>query len=583
MSRRAVAVVYVLALLSGGALGQSPPPEPRIEAHTLEVGEITRRYRIALPEEPWGAPLLLALHDGASSGEALLATTDLAAAATARGWAVAFPSSGGVFWDAALTRTGRSSDVSAADDVSFLRALVADAAERFEIDAARVAAVGLGNGAAMVVEALCVAPGWLAGAVLVAGLPWDYQLAGCEARATSTLLVIGEDDPSYPIAGAALEGADPPTGTLALDASAAFLARVNGCNAVASPASGVASANNCDAPFGTVVVADAGHHWFSPSDPVNPSTLETSNVALDFLDGHDWQAAVRTPPAFSGAAGVPRSWFLYLPPSFDAADPPGLVTVLHGRPGSGPAMAIITDLNSVAEEAGFAVLYPESYLDTWNYTEGFPGRPQYPVSDVDFLRRLSVALSESVPLDPERSYVTGFSNGGFMTQRLACAATDTFAAFAFVGSSLPSEIAPVCDPAQVAPIMYMHGSEDVSVPWDGTAVPEGGGRTRLVSLPVPDTIRYWTTRNACVYYPARQAEPVDPATGTRVVRLRYEDCLLGSDVLVYVIEGGGHNWPGVPGRISEAIAGRVNRTIHAGWEVWRFFEPLRLDRSAATP
>ena len=573
------ALALLMALLCGGASAQNATAAPRVEAVELEVDGVPRRYRIVLPAEPTGAPLLLALHDAVSSGEALLATTDLAAAATARGWAVAFPSSGGLLWDGGRTRSGRSGGLSAVDDVAFLQALATHAAGRFGVDAARPSALGFGNGAVMTLETLCTAPGWLTGAVLVAGLPWDYQLQGCEAQATPLLLLYGEHDPSYPPSGQDVEGADPPAATLSLSAASTFLAQINGCATAPDVVPGLAVGIGCKAPFGSIVVADAGHHWFSPTDPVNPSNLDASAVALAFLEGEDWAATVPTAPAFTGMDGFPRSWFLYLPSSFDAADPPALVAALHGRTGNGPGMAFITDLNVVAEREGFAAVYPESYVDTWNYTEDFLGTVPFPTSDVDYLKRLAGALAAQVPTDPSRAFVTGFSNGGFMTQRMACSGTDVFAGFAVVGATLPAEIDPLCTSAVRAPLLYMHGTDDASVAFGGTSLPLEDGRPRILNLPAVDTIRFWTLHNVCVSYPAPEEGPVDPLSGTRVVHLPYTDCLTGSDVQVYVIEGGGHNWPGVPNRLSEGIAGRVNQQIHASQEIWDFFEPLRLRTS----
>ena len=58
-------------------------------AETVRLGE--RWYEIALPAQPEGAPLILALHGGGGSPDSFAKASGLARAATRAGFAVAFP------------------------------------------------------------------------------------------------------------------------------------------------------------------------------------------------------------------------------------------------------------------------------------------------------------------------------------------------------------------------------------------------------------------------------------------------------------------------------------------------------------
>lgn len=50
------------------------------------------------------------------------------------------------------------------------------------------------------------------------------------------------------------------------------------------------------------------------------------------------------------------------------------------------------------------------------------------------------------------------------------------------------------------------------------------------------------------------------------------DCSAGHELQQIVILGGGHNWPGRPGRLPVEIAGEVNLDLDASRYIWEFFE-----------
>ena len=108
--------------------------------------------------------------------------------------------------------------------------------------------------------------------------------------------------------------------------------------------------------------------------------------------------------------GVERSYRLRAPPSFHNAERAPLVVVLHGATGNAGRVELRYHWDSLSDRDGFFVVYPQGVLDQWNAALD-PGG----VDDVGFLTALIDHLVRTFPIDPNRVYVAGMSNGGAMT------------------------------------------------------------------------------------------------------------------------------------------------------------------------
>ena len=299
----------------------------------------------------------------------------------------------------------------------------------------------------------------------------------------------------------------------------------------------------------------------------------TDLVVGFFMHASNW-AAAGIPTADNNLFGDRiRTYRTYVPPAYDPQQPSSLVIALHGRPDNGSGFAYRLDMNGVAKANDFIVAYPDGIDLGWNYTRNAPLFPDNPVDDDAFLAAMVDDLSVDLNIDRERVYVTGFSNGGFMTQRLACVAADDYAAFAVVGASFSQNFAALCSDSTPVPILFMHGTDDPSIPWDGAVV---AGIQLFLS--VPDTIAAWTLINNCENAPTETVLPQSgDSEGTEVHRFDFDGCSPDTDLVFYGIVGGGHNLPGVPGRIGPQIARQVNMDIHAGEVIWDFVSQFTLN------
>jgi polyhydroxybutyrate depolymerase len=273
--------------------------------------------------------------------------------------------------------------------------------------------------------------------------------------------------------------------------------------------------------------------------------------------------------------GVERTYALYVPPAYDGSEPWPLVVALHGRGGDGSTFADQLDLNRVAQENDFIAAYPDGINHEWNYAQGTPEWIGPETDDVEFLSALVDAVADEYAIDRGRVYAAGFSNGGFMTQRLACEVPDEYAAFAVISAGFYPSLHQWCETSTPTPILFIHGTADVVVPWTGTVQ----GQV-VLSMPVEDTVAYWAEHDGCspdevTHETLPSAEEGEEAT-TSVIYFHIGGCDDDTEVVLYAVEGGGHNLPGVPGRLNATVAGNVTMDLHAGEAIWAFFEPHTL-------
>jgi polyhydroxybutyrate depolymerase len=286
-----------------------------------------------------------------------------------------------------------------------------------------------------------------------------------------------------------------------------------------------------------------------------------------------------------------RSYYLYIPSSYQANKPMPLLLAFHGGVSQGNSMAIKTGFNKIAEREGFIVAYPNGIdrgaFGQWSDGRHLPANDS--IDDVSFMRALIEHLSKTRNIDKKRIYATGGSNGGFLTQRLACEMSEQLAAVASVAATLPKPMASRCKPKRAIPILMINGTEDKLVPWAGGTMKIGEDAEILSVL---QTVAFWRRRNGCSTNAKEVRLPDIQADETQVVRTEYFDCKSGAPVVLYTIEGGGHGWPGGhtdallgsssrtgnrrSNRSRQGLVGNISRDIDASEVIWQFLQKYSL-------
>lgn len=254
-----------------------------------------------------------------------------------------------------------------------------------------------------------------------------------------------------------------------------------------------------------------------------------------------------------------RIYRIYIPESYpEAEDPVPLVFVLHGAGDIAPNIELATGFSDLAEEAGFIAIYPQGVNGLWN--AGQDDEDIAAVDDTAFILKILEDMTDRLNLDTGRVYVTGFSMGAMMAYRLGCELEDEIAAIAAVGSPFPAFVQPLCEEAAPVSVLMMHGTADNVVPGDGRSA---------TFMSIPQSFGFWMEHNECseeeesLVSQDFEAHPMD---GSAVEANAAVICADDTEVWLYAVIGGEHNWPGARGLVQ-----RQPFQFNATETIWSFF------------
>ncbi len=265
--------------------------------------------------------------------------------------------------------------------------------------------------------------------------------------------------------------------------------------------------------------------------------------------------------------GNVRSYILYRP-AVSAGKPLPLMIVLHGGLGNAGYMERTSEMDDVADNGSFLVAYPdgtggrlESMKNrrTWNAGRCCGQAVKQDVDDVSFIQKMIDDINARYLIDTRRVYVAGHSNGAMLAYRVACEIPDKIAAVIAVSGTLAVDS---CDGAKDVPVLHIHGDQDRNIPFGG-----GMGEDSLAGVAhrsVPDTITLLTRARGC-------AAP-EHKTLNGIIETTSYTCKSGAPVLLYVIKGGGHPWPGGAGRNNTSP---IDGSVSASKLAWEFAQKFQ--------
>jgi len=260
--------------------------------------------------------------------------------------------------------------------------------------------------------------------------------------------------------------------------------------------------------------------------------------------------------------GNKRAFLTYIPTGSTNNNKLPLVISLHGAFASTKGMFHLADFRPLAEKEKFVVVCPAS-KHFWH-----DGANLHGIDDVKFIDHLIDYMVKTYNIDGARIYVTGISNGGFMTTRLACQLHKRIAAIAVVAATL--DVGEGYDLEKPMPVIYMHGTKDPIVSIDG------GKLFGCSIFSHQAIIDKWIALDNCSKNPHITNIADKAHDGTSILKEEYRNQKTGFKVISYTIKNGGHTWPGGWQYFPKFIIGKTTHNLNACQEIWNFFKQYKL-------
>lgn len=278
------------------------------------------------------------------------------------------------------------------------------------------------------------------------------------------------------------------------------------------------------------------------------------------------------------SGGRTRSLEMHVPPQAAQGQAVPVLLVLHGGNGTGARLQSSLGFDAYADRDGVVVIYPDGIENNWSDGRGTTDAELAGVDDIGFLGDLLDQVEAHAHLDAGRVWVTGVSNGGIMSHRVACDLSERVAAVAPVISAFPTAYLEACQPARPIPMVALQGTADEFINLEGgdasheaTGLGDGG----LIES-AEATAAFWAQHNGCAPAPqVQQLEPISDEDDTRVELRSWRGCDQGASIDYYIVHGMGHVWPPLQGALPR-ISGPTSHQISATEVVWSFVTAHRL-------
>jgi len=225
--------------------------------------------------------------------------------------------------------------------------------------------------------------------------------------------------------------------------------------------------------------------------------------------------------------GLARTYEVFRP-AFPAASRIPALVLLHGTAASTALEEGRDALLPLADDGEAILVYPTGYRETWNAGSCCGAAQTAGIDDVAFV----AAVVRRIAADPEvtRAYLAGYSNGGKMAYRVACADPGLVTTVIVVGAVPGAD----CPPGPPVSLLQLAGTRDERVAYDAASAPHVVNGYREAT--VTGQIAAWRRRDGC------SGVPVAATAGA--LRTQAWTCAGGTRVELATFAGGDHGWPG---------------------------------------
>lgn len=228
--------------------------------------------------------------------------------------------------------------------------------------------------------------------------------------------------------------------------------------------------------------------------------------------------------------GLSRTYHYYHP--IDLPENSPLIFVLHGYAANAEDFMDWLPMHELADEHDFALVYPQGFDDNSGMTHWNADLTISNIDDVGFLKNLALHLQNTYKLNPERTFISGFSNGGFMSYEMIVKQPDIFKAAASIAGTMSGASWDNRTIAQPVPVLQLSGALDRTVPITGMNTTVGGWDG---APPIAEIMDFWAELN--------EADDQEFIEMDQTKITKYINSTNGNEVWYYLLENLEHNIP----------------------------------------
>lgn len=267
------------------------------------------------------------------------------------------------------------------------------------------------------------------------------------------------------------------------------------------------------------------------------------------------------------SGGMSRSYWYFDPARGDATPRP-LLIVLHGTGSNGAQMIRLGRFGAEARAQGFVLIAPNAVGRAFNDGSGRIGADYADVDDVAFIDAIIKRSRKTQAIS--RVFVTGFSSGAAMAQRLALEIGNEIDGVAAIGGHLWAPLLDEQDqPVSPLPMLLAFGNRDPLNPVNGG--PVRYGPDLVITKPAQlTTAKRWANLFGC--------STTISATVKMIRQTSWHVCRDNVTVIYLSIDGLGHYWPGGTvthyANLPESIVGPYVSSMNATDVIWDYFSRI---------
>ena len=231
----------------------------------------------------------------------------------------------------------------------------------------------------------------------------------------------------------------------------------------------------------------------------NDDILEDDSIFSYRTNSNDGYSAIEYTDEHTTVSIGPsdRQANLRMPGNHDYSRPLPVVVSLHGYSGNGLSNAAYMHHFDSIHENEHLLIYPDGTsnwlgMRYWNATDACCQNvaSATPVDDVSYILGLIDEAILNYGADPDGVVITGLSNGGFMSHRMACEAGGSIRAIVALNGVTWDDFSKCPDTGR-PDILHVHSTADGVIAYNGGAI-------WGIDYPsATETIGYWADRSGC--------------------------------------------------------------------------------------